>query len=330
LKIKIKKIKTWEEYRKAWEKCAEDLLWIKEDKLLFYYKKEELKELKKEFEQKDNIFLVAIAGKNEKIIGCLGIIVGNGLARIRRWEPIVQQQYQIYNIDEQLLEKAIELLKEETIHTIETTLKYEVNCPESAQRLLDLFSMFGFKNKTPPAIQLYQDLTQFSGKTKFSKNVVIKTRDSYSVSDFCKYTIQAFATTEEDKKIHGWDPIVTNYDTCLRINNLILDGRFGYSPPEFWLVANVNDSPAGLLIAFAPPRTDKLKVGVIGELGVLPNFRGKGIASVLIATVLKNFIQQGYTYSYVGTPETNFGAINVYEKNGFISIHRVHFLTKLI
>ncbi|MHA1503716.1 MAG: hypothetical protein ACTSPT_00840, partial [Candidatus Heimdallarchaeota archaeon] len=169
------------------------------------------------------------------------------------------------------LEKAIELLKERGIETLGTTLKYELDDPDAALELLNLLESFGFDNRIPPAIQLYQDLSKVQYSPKPPTHIVIKTRSTYSISDFCTFAKQSFAALKEDKKMHGWDAIVSDYDTCMKFKKFMINGDMGYSPEDFWLVATIENSPAGYLLAYAPNRRDGLKLGMIGELGVLPD-----------------------------------------------------------
>ncbi|MHA1442737.1 MAG: hypothetical protein ACTSPK_12890, partial [Candidatus Heimdallarchaeota archaeon] len=156
MNVEIRKIDSWDEYQQAWEKYAEDLPWVKEDKLLFLNKKEELEDLEQAFQNPDNIFLVASISKNDYIIGCLSILVRGKNARIGRWEPVIHAQHKNTVTKILLLEKAIELLKERGIETLGTTLKYEIDDPDAALELLNLLESFGFDNRIPPAIQLYQ------------------------------------------------------------------------------------------------------------------------------------------------------------------------------
>lgn len=326
--LEIVEIESWEEYRQAWEKCAVDIPWVKEDKLLFLNKDEELDELEQAFENVDNIFLGAKLSKNDEIIGCLSILVRGNNARIGRWEPVISDQHKNTAAKKLLLKKGIERLREQNIETLGTTLKYEVNDPDAAIDLLKLLESFGFKNRIPPALQLYQDLSKYQGSTKPTTPIEIKTRSSYDISDFCKFAQLSFATLEEDIAMHSWDAITSDYDTCMKFSKFMLDGNMGYSPEDFWLVAIIENEPAGYLLAYAPNRPDKLQLGMIGELGVLPDYRGKGVATKLINEILLKFKDNDYTHSYVGTPDTNIGAIKVYEKNGFIQLHKVHFLSK--
>jgi len=327
LTIEITESDSWEEYQKAWENCAVNIPWVKEEKLLFLNKKEELDDLKQYFQNPDNIFLVAKLPKSDEIIGCLSILVRGNNARIGRWEPVIQDPHQNTAAKRLLLENAIELLKERNIETLGTTLKYEVNDPNETLELLKLLESFGFKDRIPPAIQLYQDVAKYKGSTRPIDPIKIKTRSTYTISDFCKFAQLSFATLKDDIEMHGWDAITSDYDTCMKFNKFLIDGNMGYSPEDFWLVATIDNTPAGYLMAYAPNRKDNLKLGMIGELGVLPEYRGKGVASVLINEILQKFKDNDYTYSYVGTPATNFGAIKVYEKNGFIQLHRVLFLS---
>ncbi len=106
---------------------------------MFYNKEEELAELQKQFQKKENFFLVAFSEEQQAFVGCMEILIRKDEAKTKRWEPLT----------------------------------------------------------------------------------------------FCDLTVQAFSTLEEDKSIHSWDPIVSNYEHCLELNKCIVAGMFGYSPLEF-------------------------------------------------------------------------------------------------
>jgi len=61
-------------------------------------------------------------------------------------------------------------------------------------------------------------------------------------------------------------------------------------------------------------------------LGVHPNFRGRGVAKALITTIEKTFLQMGFDYSFVGTPEINKNGVALYEHLNYIPFQRLIFL----
>jgi len=320
VKIIVKEITSWNEYQAIWKTCVKSVPWGKEERFMFYNKEEEFIELKEQFKQGENLFLAALSeGTDEKkeILGCLGFLIRNSQAQIRRWEPFVKKRSSFNAIARKLLEDGIMLLKRRGIKTLGTSFKYELNDPHNVPPLLELFTSTGFKDKIPPAQQFIKKLIRKKTihKDYESKDyITIKTRADHSLEEFCDLTLQAFTTTDEDQKIHSWDPFVSNFNRCLELNRRIAAEKLGYSPHDFWLVAHIKNQPAGLLVAFAPQRKNHLKVGVIGVLGVLPEFRGKGVARVLITTIERAFLQKGYNYSFVATPKTNLKAITLYER----------------
>jgi ribosomal protein S18 acetylase RimI-like enzyme len=328
--VEIKLIDTWETYRSAWRACAESLPWVKEKKFIHYNLEEELEELKEEFQNTSNRYLVAYINKQE-IIGCLSIRIRNNQAMLRRWEPLVQENYSFKEIGKRLLDEGLRILKDMFVQTVHVMLKYEFNETNEVMGLLDLFLISGFVDSRPPAIQFIKDVTTIDKVNKVTekiKDIVIKTRESFEIADFCNLSMKAFASTEEDKEIHGWDKITTDYETCMRFNQRIFDGKQGYSPAEFWLVATINDQPAGFIIGTGPKRADDQQIGVIGILGILPQYRGKGVAFRLVSELEKKFIKTNYSFSFVGTSETNIGAIKFYEKLLYVPIQRIVYLCK--
>ncbi|MHA1743479.1 MAG: hypothetical protein ACTSV6_04430 [Candidatus Heimdallarchaeota archaeon] len=180
---------------------------------MFYNKEEELAELQKQFQQKENFFLEAFSEEQQASVGCMGILIRKDEAKTRRWEPLVKEQASFKTVAGKLLEEGLTLLKRRGVKRLETSFKYMLDELSSMAPLLELFNSVGFKEKVPPTKQFYKQLTEQSSEEidSIEGNVItFKTRSHYSLETFCDLTVQAFSTLEEDKRIHSWDPIVSN------------------------------------------------------------------------------------------------------------------------
>ena len=63
--------------------------------------------------------------------------------------------------------------------------------------------------------------------------------------------------------------------------------------------------------------------GWIGSLGVLRDWRGRGVASALISTSMEKFVAAGFTHAALGVDSDNpTGAAGLYRRLGFESTHR--------
>ena len=87
-----------------------------------------------------------------------------------------------------------------------------------------------------------------------------------------------------------------------------------FDPTQWWL-AEVDGEPAGLLIA-DESRTET-GVGYVRTLGVLPQFRGRGVAKSLLRTAWAEFAGRDRTATELGVDsENSTGATALYESVG--------------
>jgi ribosomal protein S18 acetylase RimI-like enzyme len=152
------------------------------------------------------------------------------------------------------------------------------------------------------------------------EDIVVKTLDDFTLEELSELTVTAFTSTPEDRAVHGFYSTVTDYDQSLQLQQAIKNGKFGHSPADFWRIAVVDGEPAGLLIGWIPEFKYRPPFGIIGELGVSPNFRRIGVASLLVNQINQLFLKKGCQYSWVGTPETNRGGLELYQSLGFVPI----------
>jgi len=100
------------------------------------------------------------------------------------------------------------------------------------------------------------------------------------------------------------------------------------NPESVCLIAEDEGSEVGYIAA---KKNDfgyrKSKYLEIENMGVIPDYRSKGIGSRLIAECIKQAKEKGFDRVYVNSYFKNAGAINFYKENGFseidISLERV-------
>jgi mycothiol synthase len=63
--------------------------------------------------------------------------------------------------------------------------------------------------------------------------------------------------------------------------------------------------------------------GYVHWVGTLPEQRGKGLAYILVARVLQDFVERGYTGAYLETQPSRHAAIKTYLKLGFTPEYEV-------
>lgn len=98
--------------------------------------------------------------------------------------------------------------------------------------------------------------------------------------------------------------------------------------PDLSLLAIEDDeraSIAGYLLAYvyeADVAAKGKREVYIGQIGTLPDFRGRGVGSVLMATGLADWAEVGHQEVYLGVDAANeTGALGLYERAGF-SVHK--------
>lgn len=90
-------------------------------------------------------------------------------------------------------------------------------------------------------------------------------------------------------------------------------------------VATIDDTPVGLLLTHRFPADDDVvggRYGWIDKLATLREFRGRGIASSLIAHALIAYRKEGLTHAALGVDSDNpTGASRLYSSLGFVPLH---------
>lgn len=141
------------------------------------------------------------------------------------------------------------------------------------------------------------------------------------------------------------EPYDSGRDEEVRLaHNIAFNGHFGSTErdPEEWrgyftgsrafrpelsLLAVADDSDAevaGYLLAYvfeADVAASGRREVYVGQIGTLPDYRGRGVGSALMATALAKWSAAGHQESYLGVDTANgTGALGLYERAGY----RVH------
>jgi hypothetical protein len=86
----------------------------------------------------------------------------------------------------------------------------------------------------------------------------------------------------------------------------------GFLPGATWLVA-CNDGYVGAVQGVM----DQGPIGAIQNVGVLPDFRGRGLGRALVRRALAGFAQAGLQRAYLEVTAQNDGAVQLYREVGF-------------
>ena len=90
-----------------------------------------------------------------------------------------------------------------------------------------------------------------------------------------------------------------------------------HTNPDWVVVAEVDGQVAG----YATLRIDGQGAGWVGENGVHPDYRNRGIGRKLHEEVLRKFKEAGVKLAFVTTTIENAHARRMYESHGFRTIH---------
>lgn len=316
-KYDIKQVQSVKKFLEYWTQAMADTHWFRESILFHYTRDEMIEEIIKEFDAPSNLHLVAKSKSTKEVLGALRVKIRGNIATLGRWEPAVPLMHRNTRVGEALIEEAFSLLRGKNVHKANCMLKYSFNKPETASWHITLYKKCGFKQKGTPGTMLLAELS----KIKFSPFEVENLRfidgDKVPIGKFVDFVLKAYASTAEDRDIHGFDPYVSKREKTMEVLQAIKSGKMGFSPSECWKVALLRKESAGFVIAFMPKSRYRQAHGVVANIGVFPEFRRKGIAYVLLNEIHDCFKKHRCKYSYVGTPKTNHPAIRLYQKAGY-------------
>ncbi|MHA1974319.1 MAG: GNAT family N-acetyltransferase [Candidatus Hodarchaeales archaeon] len=312
--IHIKEVKTWKIFEDAWNKGVQHLYWYTSDRP-FDYTKDKLKDIRSDFGEENNIFL--IAKKDEELVGVLHVHFNEKCANFNRWLPAVALVKERDTIGQMLIQHALESLSRHNIKTLQFISVYSIENKDQHEWYSHLYRNNGFKLKKPAILlQLLVDL-KIEQNLASSEKIKLVGEDKYSIDECVDFTLRSYNTTPDDKLIHGWDKNVTNPELIREMLIKVRNGKLGEYKPEYTLVAEIDNKPVGYIFSFVPDPQEGTRRGVIGNLGVFPAYRGKGISTILLKEMLTILKKNKCKCVQVGTPINNEKAIEAYKKVGF-------------
>lgn len=315
--MRVESVRSWDVYLPAWTRCMSDVHWFSEEHLLDYSREEQTDELEGEFHGEGNLFLMTV-DDGGSCLGVLGMIIRGDVATVRRWEPAVPALQRDLGVGEALLERGLEEARLRRVKSVRTILKYPYGSPLPWNG--ELYERHGF-SRAKTGVNLVMDLEGDAGREP-SESFETAPCDDYSIDEAVDFVLRAFASETEDREIHGGDETVSDPEGVRRIIEMEEQGRLGRTSPSLKRVALVDGEPAGFIKCFIREEKYLPDFGLIGILGVFPEYRRRGIGYYLINHALTQFKGEGLRYAYVGTSEFNHKALRAYEKAGFRPLFR--------
>lgn len=326
--MKIVESKDWSEYKSVWKECMKDYYWYRNDPVFDWNKDEELDDMESDFGKPGQIFLEA--HQEDKVVGVFSFRYRGKEAKMMRWEPAVLKPSRNNEIRKALLDYALDYLSRKGVERTTVTIKHPVDNLGIAKPLLELYQEFAFTPYQPRSVDLVTHLDDIPSPPSISENVSLDSHLGTVPENIGEYCVRAYGSTTEDWEIHGFDKSVTDYETATAAMGSIMNGRLGKSPEEFWKVALVDGEPAGFIGGFIKESKHKPLTGILGPLGVFPEFRRRGLGVFLISELFKSMKKHGCEYAAVGTPLANTNALRMYEKAGYKQNCHLSFLEKLL
>lgn len=305
-----------------------DYYWYKNDPVFDWNKNEELDDMESDFGKPGNVFLEA--REDDTIVGVFSFRHRGSQANLMRWEPTVLKHLEANEIQKELLRYALDYLSGKGVIRAQVLIKHPAENSEVARHLFDLYNEFGFELRQPVSVDLVARLDDIPSPPSMPENISIDSHLGTIPENIGNWCVRAYGSTPEDIEIHGFDKSVTDYDTAVASFGSIMAGRIGNSPEEFWKVALVDGEAAGFIGGFIKESKHKPLTGILGPLGVFPEFRRRGIGVFLISELFKSMKKYRCEYSAVGTPLANTNAIRMYEKAGYKMNCHLTFLEKVL
>ncbi len=324
MKYSISHAETWDEYIDIWNSSMVRLPWFQNPGPADYNPDLERKELFEDFHDDDHVFLIA-RDEDGNGVGVLDFRCYQTHAKNGIMMPGVLDQLKYTNIGDALLQYQEYYLKNRGITTILTTIKY--TSKEATSWYFDTLKRNGFSMSEPEGYQMVVDLKVLTS-LRVSNHYEILDRNNFILEDFVEFAVRSYASTPEDREVHGWDKAVTDPEHIGAIHKRTAEGKLGNSPPSWWRVIAQDKKPLGYILGFEFNPEINPRTATIGNLGVFPEFRRKGLAVLLIHSLFNEFLKSGISIARVGTPTHNTNAIGAYSKAGFQEANRIQFFRK--
>jgi ribosomal protein S18 acetylase RimI-like enzyme len=122
-------------------------------------------------------------------------------------------------------------------------------------------------------------------------------------------------------------PCLASYDGCLRLMREIAR-KGGFCAGATWLlcreVPRIINTGRLELCGTIQGIIDSNRHGSIQNVGIVPQYRGRGLGSLLMAKALHGFRQAGALRAHLEVTSQNEGAIRLYRRMGFTKARTVY------
>lgn len=119
-------------------------------------------------------------------------------------------------------------------------------------------------------------------------------------------------------------PCLGEYTGCVRLMEEIA-AKPGFLPQATWLVAQKNEpGEVTTYCGTVQGVMDSSGMGAIQNLGVVPEFRGRGLGAALMQKALAGFQRAGLHRSFLEVTAQNSGAVQLYKRLGFARARTVY------
>ncbi len=118
-------------------------------------------------------------------------------------------------------------------------------------------------------------------------------------------------------------PCLGELPGCLRLMSEITR-KPGFLPQSTWLLTAVDRDRREELCGTIQGIVDPSGLGAVQNLGVVPEYRGRGLGSLLLLKALEGFRQAGLSRAFLEVTSQNEGAIRLYRRLGFARVRTVY------
>ena len=177
-----------------------------------------------------------------------------------------------------------------------------------------------------------RDVEARMGQVVFPAGYAVRNWDLNLIDDFAEILHELFI----GPNINIDALFVPEYSTLEGVKNALkeyADGKraedLGILDPETTLLLLHEGAACGVSICYkweemkcdaSGKRIEKVHMGFISMLGLLPQYRGKGLGEILLRRILKGYADEGVKGLRLWVTVENAPAFNLYKKLGFMEI----------
>jgi ribosomal protein S18 acetylase RimI-like enzyme len=118
-------------------------------------------------------------------------------------------------------------------------------------------------------------------------------------------------------------PCLGDYAGCLRLMEEIV-AKPGFLPGSTWLAVHRTDDQPACYCGTVQGVIDRNGMGAIQNLGIIPQFRGRGLGAALMQQALAGFQRSGLRRAFLEVTAQNTSAVRLYKRLGFARVRTVY------